>query len=192
MAPTLPSFGAKALFHLMFYFFAFVMLSHFAVAAATDICSKLETMNVAIEKPLTQGYGSTLKGYWSAACGDLRPQCVVTPRNALEMSQVVKGLLDIDDQFAVKSGGHNPNIGFSSISNGLLISTEKLNRVVYNPVDHTAVIGPGLSSEAAQKGLAGTGRAFVGARLGGVGVGGLMLGGISLCSGTSKAFDFSN
>ncbi|PLB51549.1 FAD-binding domain-containing protein [Aspergillus steynii IBT 23096] len=173
MAPTL--FGLKPIaFYLLFYIASFVLLAPFATA---DICSKLEALNITVEKRITANYDSTLKNYWSAACGDLRPLCVVTPGSALEMSHVVKELQDTDDLFAVKSGGHNANEGFSSIKDGLLISTKKLNKVIYNPDDKTATIGPGLAWEDAQKGLAGTGRALVGARMGGVGVGGCMLGG---------------
>ena len=93
------------------------------------------------------------------------------------MSQIVKELHDVDTLFAVKSGGHMPNNGFASIQDGLLISTQNLNNVIYNAEDQTAIIGPGLSWEDAQKGLDGTGRTLVGGRLGGVGVGGYMLGG---------------
>ncbi|GMF96897.1 unnamed protein product [Aspergillus oryzae] len=93
------------------------------------------------------------------------------------MSQIVKELHDIDTLFAVKSGGHMPNNGFASIQDGLLITTQNLNNVIYNAEDQTAIIGPGLSWEDAQKGLDGTGRTLVGGRLGGVGVGGYMLGG---------------
>lgn len=70
-----------------------------------------------------------------------------------------------------------PNNGFASIQDGLLVSTKNLDQVDYNSEDHTAIIGPGLSWEEAQKGLDGTGRCVVGGRLGGVGIGGYMLGG---------------
>jgi FAD/FMN-containing dehydrogenase len=94
------------------------------------------------------------------------------------MSQVIKELHDVDTLFAVKSGGHMPNNGFASIQDGLLVSTKNLDQVFYNHEDQTAVIGPGLSWEEAQKGLddAVGGRAVVGGRLGGVGIGGYMLG----------------
>lgn len=77
-----------------------------------------------------------------------------------------------------------PNNGFASIDDGLLISTKNLDQVLYKPEDQTAVIGPGLSWEEAQAGLAGTGRTVVGGRLGGVGTGGYILGCMLLC------FDF--
>ncbi|EAW10965.1 FAD-binding oxidoreductase [Aspergillus clavatus NRRL 1] len=149
-------------------------LAHLATA---DICSVIKQQGTEIEKPLTLAYNAELTKYWSAACGDLRPSCIAAPSSALEMSAIVKQLHNFDDLFAVKSGGHMPNNGFASVQDGLLISTKNLDQVIYNPEDQTAIIGPGLSWEDAQKGLDGTGRTIVGGRLGGVGVGGYMLGG---------------
>ncbi|KAF7125294.1 hypothetical protein CNMCM5793_001472 [Aspergillus hiratsukae] len=149
----------------------------FARLAVADICSVIKQQGIEIEKPLTLNYYKDLRKYWSAACGDLKPKCIADPSSALEIPTIVKQLHNFDDLFAVKSGGHMPNNGFASIQDGLLISTKNLDQVIYHPEDHTAVIGPGLSWEDAQKGLNGTGRALVGGRLGGVGVGGYMLGG---------------
>lgn len=132
--------------------------------AKADICSTLEQSGIAIEYPLALSYSSDLTKYWSAACGDLKPTCIAAPSSAGEMAQVVKELHDVDTLFAVKSGGHMPNNGFASIQDGLLISTKNLDQVFYNDDDQTAVIGPGLSWEEAQKGLDGTGRAVVGGK----------------------------
>ncbi|PLB53475.1 FAD dependent oxidoreductase [Aspergillus steynii IBT 23096] len=150
-----------------------------AAFATADVCSKLEAEGIPIDKRLTIDYHQDLKDYWSTACGDLRPTCIAAPSSAFEMSQIVKELHNFNTSFAVKSGGHMPNNGFASIQDGLLVSTKNLNDVVYNPDDRTAIIGPGLSWEEAQKGLddVDAGRALVGGRLGGVGVGGYMLGG---------------
>lgn len=154
----------------------------FAPLAAADLCSKLDTQNVQVQKSPTLDYISELKDYWSVACGDLKPACIVFPSSAEEMSQIVKELHEVDDLFAVKSGGHMPNNGFASIQNGILVSTKNLNQVVYNKEDQTADIGPGLSWEEALGGLEGTGRTIVGGRMGGVGVGGFMLGGLLFTS----------
>ncbi|KAK1144997.1 hypothetical protein N8T08_004712 [Aspergillus melleus] len=148
-----------------------------APVATANICSELETQGLTVEKHFTANYDRIVKDYWSGICADLHPSCIVKPANAREMAQVVKALHDVDDLFAVKSGGHMASPGFASVSDGLLISTKKLNQVTYNPDDKTAFVGPGLSWEDAQQKLRGTGRALVGGRLGGVGVGGLMLGG---------------
>lgn len=141
-----------------------------------DICATLEQAGIDVEYPLSLDYSTDLTKYWSAACGDLKPTCIAGPSSASEMSQIITELHNVETLFAVKSGGHMPNNGFASIEDGLLISTKNLDQVFYNPEDQTAVIGPGLSWEDAQKGLDGTGRALVGGRLGGVGIGGYMLG----------------
>jgi FAD/FMN-containing dehydrogenase len=148
---------------------------------AADICSTLESQGVEIERPFALDYTLEMKNYWSVACGDLRPTCIAYPSSALEMSAIVKELHNTDDLFAVKSGGHMPNNGFASIQDGLLISTRRLDQVIYDPDDQTALVGPGLDWEEAQKALdnVNSGRTIVGGRLGGVGVGGYMLGGRS-------------
>ncbi|CAG8910187.1 unnamed protein product [Penicillium egyptiacum] len=145
--------------------------------AMADICATLEAGGIDIEKRVSLAYNTDLTKYWSTACGELKPTCIAVPSSASEMAQVIKNLHDVETLFAIKSGGHNPNNGFASVQDGLLISTKNLDQVDYNPEDHTAVIGPGLSWEEAQQGLAGTGRTIVGGRMGGVGVGGYMLGG---------------
>jgi FAD/FMN-containing dehydrogenase len=141
-----------------------------------DICSTLQQANIDVEYPLSLTYNYDLTQYWSAACSDLRPTCIAAPSSAAEMSQIITELHKVETLFAVKSGGHNPNNGWASIEDGLLISTKNLNQVDYNKEEQTAVIGPGLSWEEAQAGLDGTGQAVVGGRLGGVGIGGYMLG----------------
>ncbi|CAI7655371.1 unnamed protein product [Penicillium viridicatum] len=145
--------------------------------AMADICATLKAGGIDIEYGISSSYKTDLTEYWSTSCGDLKPTCIAAPSSAAEMSQVIRNLHDVDTLFAIKSGGHNPNNGFASIQDGLLVSTKNLNQVDYNPKDHTAVIGPGLSWEEAQKGLEGTGRTIVGGRMGEVGVGGYMLGG---------------
>ena len=53
--------------------------------------------------------------YWSATNGDFTLVCAVFLITALDLSYVVKSLLKYSDvPFAVKSGGHNTNVGFSS------------------------------------------------------------------------------
>lgn len=156
-------------------------LTALAPLAAADLCDKFEAQGISVESPVSISYIQEQNNYWSTACGDLKPTCIVAPSSAMEMSQVVKELHDVDTFFAVKSGGHMPNNGFASIQDGILISTKNLDQVLYNADDETAVVGPGLAWEDAQLALDKTasGRAIVGGRLGGVGVGGYMLGGRS-------------
>lgn len=166
-----------------------------SIAAVTplvhaNICATLDSAGIDVEYPLSLDYSTDLTKYWSAACGDLKPTCIAAPSSASEMSQIITELRSVNTLFAVKSGGHMPNNGFASIEGGLLISTKNLDQVFYNPDDHTAVIGPGLSWEDAQLGLDGTGRTLVGGRLGGVGIGGYMLG--CMQYGSPSAMDADN
>jgi FAD/FMN-containing dehydrogenase len=150
-----------------------------AATAQADLCSTLQTAGITVEYPLALNYTTDLLHYWSAACSNLKPTCMLAPSSAQEVADIIVALQqqDDDDLFAVKSGGHMPNIGFASIQDGLLILTKNLNDVIYNPNTQTAVVGPGLSWEEAQQKLTGTGRVLVGGRMGGVGVGGYILGG---------------
>ncbi|KKA20781.1 FAD dependent oxidoreductase [Rasamsonia emersonii CBS 393.64] len=142
-----------------------------------DLCSTLQNAGIKVEWPLALDYDADLLHYWSAACSDLKPRCMLSPSSAQEVADIIVALQNTTDLFAVKSGGHMPNQGFASIQDGLLILTKNLNDVIYDPKTQTAVVGPGLSWEEAQDKLDGTGRALVGGRLGGVGVGGYLLGG---------------
>lgn len=139
-------------------------LACLAPLVKADICSTLEQSGIDIEYPLALSYANDLTKYWSAACGDLKPTCIAAPSSAEEMARIVTELHNVETLFAVKSGGHMPNNGFASIEDGLLVSTKNLDQVFYNADDETAVIGPGLSWEEAQKGLDGTGRAVVGGK----------------------------
>lgn len=161
----------------------------FSTLSSADICSTVQTETNAVQEPLSVAYESELQDYWSEACSALRPTCIVFPTSAEEVSEIIATLQGTDDLFQIKSGGHMPNNGFSSIQGGLLIATKNLNNgVAYDAETQTAKVGPGLTWSETQNGLAGTGRTVVGGRLGGVGVGGYILGGMISC----KHFVISN
>lgn len=72
--------------------------------------------------------------YYSEANADLTPACAVFPTNAEEVAYVVETLLDYPTvPFAVKSGGHNTNVGFSSVNRGVFISFSKLASTTLSP-----------------------------------------------------------
>jgi len=82
--------------------------------------------------------------YWSAANADLHPACIVFPTTAEEVSQIVATIDNYPDvNFAVKSGGHNPNVGYSSTDGGILISMSNLAATVVSQDLKTADVGPG-------------------------------------------------
>lgn len=89
-------------------------------------------------------YADAKNHYYSAANADLTPACAVFPTSAAEVSYVIKVLLKYPTvPFAVKGGGHNPNVGFSSTNWGVLITFSKDAATEVSANNATVVIGPG-------------------------------------------------
>jgi FAD/FMN-containing dehydrogenase len=108
------------------------------------------------------------KLYWSQVHVDLVPACMVFPTTADHVSQIVKILGNYTDvPFAVKSGGHNPNQGFSSVDGGVLIAFSSLNATTYDASSKTAVVGTGSRWRDVIKTLDPSGVTVVGGRIGG-------------------------
>ncbi|KAL7629588.1 hypothetical protein AAE478_001110 [Parahypoxylon ruwenzoriense] len=114
---------------------------------------------------------------YSAACR-LPAACIVNPKDAQEVSTIVKIVSQAGTKFAVRSGGHNYIPGFASINGaGVLVSLSGLNSTELSKDKKTARIGPGNKWQAVYNALIPEGVVVVGGRVGAVGVGGLMLGG---------------
>lgn len=150
-----------------------------AVHAASLTCSSVASLfpNITIDQPLSPEYTTAQTEYWSTSCGDLKPDCILTPTSTEQVSQIVQVLLSNNDTFAVKSGGHNPNNYFASVDGAPLISTKLLNEVILDNATETVRVGPGNRWDDVSSALDGTGYTVVGGRIGNVGVGGYMLGG---------------
>lgn len=82
-------------------------------------------------------------------------------------------------KFATRSGGHQQNVGFSSIENGVLIDLSRLNSTSLSQDQKTVTLGTGNRWGEVYSRLEEYGLAAVGGRSGDVGVGGLILGGES-------------
>lgn len=81
-------------------------------------------------------------------------------------------------QFAIRSGGHSPNPGFSSIgSDGILFDLSAMSQVILSDDGSFASVGPGARWGQVSATLVPLGATIVGAREPHVGVGGLLLGG---------------
>jgi FAD/FMN-containing dehydrogenase len=86
--------------------------------------------------------------YWSSTQIDLVPACAVFPTSTRDVSRIVKVLNEYPEVgFAVKSGGHNPNTGFSSTKGGVLISFSKWSATEISNDRRTADIQPGARWE---------------------------------------------
>lgn len=152
-----------------------VLLSGLALA---DTCSTLKSIsNIDVTDPLDLSYLDEQNKYWSTSCSALKPTCIIFPKDADEVSAIIKVLNNNTENFAIKSGGHNPNNGWSSVQGGPLISTQKLTQVILDEETGIARVGPGQRLDSISAQLQGTGWTFVGGRIGNTGVGGLVLGG---------------
>lgn len=106
------------------------------------------------------------------------PACITLPSGASQVQKVVKTLAAKNVPFAIRSGGHSPNPFDANIDgNGVLISTERLNKVTFDPAAKTASLGPGARWGEVYAALDQYRVTVVGGRVLDVGVGGLILGG---------------
>jgi len=130
------------------------------------------------------------QSYWAQQACEAIPACVIQPRNAQELSEIVKIVKDefdatktqfVDDVttglFAIRGGGHSPLPGASSINGGVLIDLRRLNEVTPSENGSSVVIGAGAQWIHVSKVLDARNLAIVGGRNSAVGVGGLTLGG---------------
>jgi FAD binding domain len=105
--------------------------------------------------------------YWSNTNKDGTPACVIFPTSAEDVSSVIRILLQYPTvPFAVKSGGHNANAGFSSVDGGVLISFQNSHDTVLSADEKTAEVGPGARWMDAVGALEPYGLTVVGGRLG--------------------------
>lgn len=155
-------------------------------ASTKDTCASIKTQLVGkVNFPGEVAYQKENKDYYHVGLAELKPACIVFPRSAEDVSSIVKILNTRSDvQFAVKSGGHSPNVGAASIKDGVLIALRHINGTILNKEKSLADIKPGGHWWDVMKALDGTGQMAVGGRLGVVGIGGyLTQGGVSFLSG---------
>jgi FAD/FMN-containing dehydrogenase len=116
--------------------------------------------------------------YWSAACKDAKPACIILPSSAQQVSTIFQILRSYSTvPFAVKSGGHSPNVGHGSIKDGILIALANINGTTYDKATGLAKVKPGGRWQDVVAALEPHGVTVLGGRLGPVGVGGLLTGG---------------
>lgn len=108
------------------------------------------------------------------------PYCILQPSNTNDVSNAVKIISYFQVKFAVRSGGHSPNPGFSSIGQGgVLLDLQKLDQIVLSSDKSVASLGPGGRWGDVISTLDAQGATVIGGRIPDVGVGGLILGGMS-------------
>jgi hypothetical protein len=96
--------------------------------------------------PQDDAYGFENTDYYNIALTALMPACIFQPTEATEVAAAVKILNQPqykDVPFAIKSGGHDPNKGHSSVKGGVLLALSKMAFVEYDSAQNVAQFGPG-------------------------------------------------
>lgn len=154
------------------------VVSTFVATAIADTCATVGNRSaIRIQRSLQLEYLQEQNNYWSTGNGKLKPSCILYPQSTEEVAAIVRILNENEENFAIKSGGHNANKYFASIDGGPLISTKYLNEVTFDPASMTVRVGPGNDWQDVQEALQPAGVTVVGGRIGEVGVGGYIVGG---------------
>ena len=127
----------------------------------------------------------SINSYWAQQECEVRPACVVQPRDIQQLSKAITIIKRQYDQlsgtsqglFAIRSGGHSPIAGAASIKGGVVIDLRLFCEVTLSEDRQSVVLGSGAKWMDVSKVLDGKGLAVVGGRNSAVGVGGLTLGG---------------
>lgn len=103
---------------------------------------------------------------------------MILPRSTAETAKALKIVGFFKTKFSVRSGGHSPNPGWSSVNDaGILIDLQKMNQLTVSSDKSVVSLGPGLRWGAVYDALDPYGVSVIGGRIPNVGVGGLILGG---------------
>ncbi|KAF8246113.1 FAD-binding domain-containing protein, partial [Wilcoxina mikolae CBS 423.85] len=104
------------------------------------------------------------------------PHCIFTPPTPSSAAFALRTLSTHSTPFAIRSGGHSMNPGFSSTSSGVLVSLKHLDQISLDTPAGTITIGAGNTWGAVYRFLSPLGLTVAGGRGSSVGVGGYSLG----------------
>jgi FAD/FMN-containing dehydrogenase len=131
------------------FLFSLLSIATFSLAESTasaqSACSAIKTaLGGKVALPKEAAYTKENKDYWHAGLAELMPACITFPSSPADVSTIVKILnTQSDVPFAIKSGGHDPNPGHSSVKNGVLIAMRHINGTVYDKASNTVSLKPG-------------------------------------------------
>lgn len=115
--------------------------------------------------------------YWSARQSAQRPDCLITPATAQEVSLVLTTLISHHAPFTFRSGGHTAHDNGSNIDDGVTVDLKLLNTIRLADDKKSVAVGAGLRWGDISAVLDPLGLAVLGGRDADVGVAGLLLGG---------------
>ena len=128
-------------------------------------------------------YTNSTGSYFAAFENELRPTCIIRPRNAEETAEVIKKFSPSgpfgNSRLAIRGGGHTPWAGSANIDNGITLDLQLLTGVDVNTKTNIVSIGAGERWKNVYEKLGAQGLAVAGGRVSKVGVAGLITGGLS-------------
>ncbi|KAI7366236.1 hypothetical protein KC328_g18515, partial [Hortaea werneckii] len=114
----------------------------------------------------------------------LPPECIASPASAADVALILQIVLEDPSEhsaaacnFAVKSDGHSPNVGFNDIDQGVSIDLRRINTTVIAQDRSFVSLGSGARWRDVYASLQDTGVIIPGAECSETGVGGVILGG---------------
>lgn len=117
------------------------VLSNRQTLSGSTVCQQIANIITGgVYYPLSVNFINDTEHYMTSS--DETPTCVVEVATPDDVSTVIKIVGDTRTPFAVKSGGHASNPGFSSTS-GVFISLVRLNQVILSADKSTVEIGLG-------------------------------------------------
>ncbi|CAI6019974.1 unnamed protein product [Clonostachys chloroleuca] len=95
-----------------------------------------------VDFPGAEAYTQSIKGNWSYLARR-EPSAIFHPTSPSQVASVLKALEFFGEKFAIRGGGHSPNPGWAGIQDGLLISTDRLNKLELNAKSGVVSVGAG-------------------------------------------------
>jgi hypothetical protein len=146
--------------------------------ATNTICDTLKTiLPNSTFFPETTTYNTSITSYPFLQL-QLHPTCIVRPKAPEDVAAVVRLLRkNRGAKFAVKGGGHNANIGFNNVEDGVTIDMQSLQKVEH--FGNVAQVGAGALWQNVYDVVEKRNHTVLGGRIGVVGVAGFLTGGES-------------
>jgi FAD/FMN-containing dehydrogenase len=127
-------------------------------------------------RPTDEAYAARQASYLAQNAA-LSPACILQPRTAEDVSQIINAISGTATKFAVRSGGCVLWPGGSSIADGITIDLGRMKNITYNSSTQTASLQPGSNWGEVYKEMEKHNVMVAGARDVAVGIGGFLTGG---------------
>ena len=145
---------------------SFAALDQATTQTCTDIKNALPG-KVLTPDFLALEYEHETQQYWSTTLRSVGPACIVQPSSAEDVTAIVKVLNKYPTvKFAIRSGGHDPNVGHATVQDGVQIVMTDLAGATYDAEKDLAYVKPGGEWNDVISELEPSGVAVVGGRLG--------------------------